>query len=358
MNIIDIPLYEKITTVNFYDTNNQLKYLVFHYTGCVSKARDGANYFYNTYRGASAHYFVDDDEMWQVVKDNRCAWHCGNKIYSWTKHAPFYGLCGNYNSIGIEMCCYEGKGNDFASYKISQKTRENSIKLGAYLMNKYNIDVDHCIRHYDVCEKCCPAPYVLNESLWTSFKEELVKALNELKTTGTIDFNKKPPYVEPYADHGMNINYFINRDIISDRAQWSNGDEYITRSLFITLLDRLTGGTNISIYDDPNAVHWAIKHILSLKSKNIITELNQWDTAEVLDSNISVALMLALVDKATGGTDNSIDLLPGDHWSVLNLKSLAKKGIIGDTNIYINLNFEGTVPKSVAVMLLRHAFYK
>ena len=37
--------------------------------GACSSAKANANYFYNTYRGASAHYFVDDNEIYRIVAD-------------------------------------------------------------------------------------------------------------------------------------------------------------------------------------------------------------------------------------------------------------------------------------------------
>ena len=58
---------KKITRVNYNNSNrsnSQIKYLVYHYVGGVSTARNNADYFYSTYRGASAHFFVDENEIW------------------------------------------------------------------------------------------------------------------------------------------------------------------------------------------------------------------------------------------------------------------------------------------------------
>ena len=49
--------------------NKQNKYIVIHYVGAVSSAYANAKYFKKTYRGASAHYFVDENETYQVVKE-------------------------------------------------------------------------------------------------------------------------------------------------------------------------------------------------------------------------------------------------------------------------------------------------
>ena len=50
-----------ITKVNFSDSNRsagQIKYLVKHFVGATGGAEANCRYFYDTYRGASAHFFV------------------------------------------------------------------------------------------------------------------------------------------------------------------------------------------------------------------------------------------------------------------------------------------------------------
>lgn len=90
-----------ITKVNFSDSNRsagQIKYLVKHFVGATGGAEANCRYFYDTYRGASAHFFVGHNgEIWQCVEENDTAWHCGAKTY---KHKE----CRNSNSIGVELC--------------------------------------------------------------------------------------------------------------------------------------------------------------------------------------------------------------------------------------------------------------
>jgi len=55
---------------------------VIHYTANNGDTAEGnANYFHSINRGASANYFVDEKEIYQVVPDNYVAWHCGAKTY-------------------------------------------------------------------------------------------------------------------------------------------------------------------------------------------------------------------------------------------------------------------------------------
>ena len=58
-------------------------------------------------------------------------------------------------------------------YTITQQTVDRTVELVRWLMDKYGIDVDHVVRHYDVTGKDCPEPWVRDESLWRKFKARL-----------------------------------------------------------------------------------------------------------------------------------------------------------------------------------------
>jgi N-acetylmuramoyl-L-alanine amidase len=166
-----MEIKEQITSVNYTAMTSKInKYIVIHYVGAVSTAKNNADYFKSINRGASANYFVDDNEIYRVVKDSDRAWHCGDTLKS-GKGGSFNGRCINSNSIGIEMCCYNNNG----TLDISEKTIVNTIELTKELMLKYNIPVENVIRHYDVTNKICPAPFVENESRWLDFKNRLTE---------------------------------------------------------------------------------------------------------------------------------------------------------------------------------------
>lgn len=183
-----------LTKVNFTDKNStkRIKYLVIHYVGATGGAQDNCKYFYDTYRGVSAHYFVGHKgEIWQCVDDADIAWHCGtNGTY---KHK----YCRNSNSIGIEMCCKkDSKGN----WYFEEETVAATVELVKMLMKKYNIKIENVIRHYDVTGKNCPAPYI-NNAKWQGFKNKVIAAANVIEvgdkvklTSGAVYYdNKKIP---------------------------------------------------------------------------------------------------------------------------------------------------------------------
>lgn len=66
-------------------------------------AQNNADYFAREVVEASAHYFVDPNEIYQSVKDSDTAWHCGRE-----RGGSYYNDCRNANSIGIEMCTQPG----------------------------------------------------------------------------------------------------------------------------------------------------------------------------------------------------------------------------------------------------------
>ena len=59
-----------------------VKYIVIHYTGNKKDtAYANANYFKGINRNASAHFFVDNDNIYQTVALKNKAWHCGGYTY-------------------------------------------------------------------------------------------------------------------------------------------------------------------------------------------------------------------------------------------------------------------------------------
>ena len=157
--------------------SRSVSYVVMHYTGnAKDTARANANYFQGANRRASAHFFVDNDNIYQTVALKNIAWHCGGSTY-------YHNSCRNTNSFGIEMCCTAG------NYKISQKTLENSAYLCANLCKRIGITADgvdtYVLRHYDVTHKKCPAQMAnsTTDPDWVAFKKMVKNILKTGKAT-------------------------------------------------------------------------------------------------------------------------------------------------------------------------------
>lgn len=222
-------LIQNLTKVNYTRGNNGRKYIVIHYTGNrTDTAMANSNYFKNTNRGASAHYFVDAENVVQVVSDSDTSWAVGRNYGS----NNLFGRCTNSNSISIEMCSTYGK--------ISDGTYRNTVELTKTLMKKYNIDASHVVRHWDVCSKSCPGwtgwgANGCDASIWNQFKKDIVSA-NSRKGVGTVR-KLTPGKAFLYCDAPI-----YKRDWKTVIINGHKGDE-------VTIMDSGTGGVKVKYND-------------------------------------------------------------------------------------------------------------
>ena len=195
-----LPIKKKLIKYNHSSRNGQfIKYIVIHDTG---NSRAGADaeahykYFNGGDRQASAHYFVDDKGILQLVEDSQASWHCGDGKGK-------YGIT-NQNSIGVEICI-----NADGDY---EKAVTNTVDLVKHLMDKHSIPPDRVVRHYDASRKICPATMRENNwARWQAFKkslteqpmDDLAKALKVLVDRGIIN---TPDYWQQNARVGKTVN--------------------------------------------------------------------------------------------------------------------------------------------------------
>lgn len=192
MNIL-VKIQKKLTLINrTIAKNRKIEYIVIHYVGAVSSAKNNVDYFYDKDRQSSAHYFVDEKSIWQCVEDTNIAWHCGGA-------KKYFSNCRNSNSIGIELCCKKDKSG---KWYFEDKTLENATELVRSLMNKYNVKFENIIRHYDVTHKVCPKPFVDDAKYWNKFKEGIK--------------------MKDITDPGEALEYLIEKGRITSGEYWKN----------------------------------------------------------------------------------------------------------------------------------------
>lgn len=155
-----LPITKKLIRFN-YSSGNDIKYIVAHDTANTDRGADAEThyrYFNGGDRQSSAHYFIDDKKIVQLVEDFNASWHCGDG-------SGRYGIT-NHNSIGVEICV-----NSDCDY---DKAVSNTVDLVKFLMGKYNVSIDRVIRHYDASRKICPRSMSSNNwEKWWSFKNRL-----------------------------------------------------------------------------------------------------------------------------------------------------------------------------------------
>ena len=147
-----------------------VQYIVMHYTANNGDTAQNNCDYYHRVGGlqASAHYFVDEHGAMQSVRECDTAWHCGARAY-------WHPECRNDNSIGIEMC---SRKRADGSYYIKPETVANAAALAKDIMQRYGIDTDNVLRHYDVTGKRCPMPWVDDPAQWDAFKASLAPEEN------------------------------------------------------------------------------------------------------------------------------------------------------------------------------------
>lgn len=154
----------------------KLKGIVIHWTANTRKGANAVanrNYFNNTKNSVSAHYIVDDKNIIRCIPDDEIAYHVGAKKYAAVglkvkkdNYSP------NYFLIGIEMCV--NSDGDWS------KTYQNTVELAAYLLKKYNLNINNMYRHHDITGKDCPK-MMLDPKEWQAFKDKVSKQMDEIK---------------------------------------------------------------------------------------------------------------------------------------------------------------------------------
>lgn len=161
-SVVYSPLKSCIT----YTPNRTIKYIAIHYTAGGSSAPGRAVSMKNSWeksKRASADFGVDDATMVQFnpdLRNYRC-WSVGDKKNPYSGGGKLYGIATNSNTISIEICSNLKKGYNASKvnhdgWYYTEESLNNAVKLTKILMKKFNIDIDHVVRHYDISGKICP----------------------------------------------------------------------------------------------------------------------------------------------------------------------------------------------------------
>ena len=220
---IFMKINKKLIKYNFTANSNTPLYIVIHDTGNSSV---GANsemhyqYFNSGNKNSSAHFFVDNTQILQLVEVKDKAWHVGDG-------GNKYGI-SNGNSIGIELCINSDGNRDVML--------NSTIELIGYLMNTYNISIDKVVRHFDASRKNCPQTMNNNGdwSDWNSFKDRVKKSLIKEVLGMFNDADKIGSWAKPSVDKMVNLGLVKGDDKNNFNPQGS-----LTREQFCVVIDRL-----------------------------------------------------------------------------------------------------------------------
>ena len=210
-NIGYLPFYimdEVKVTVDILPDDSNLKanrmrtstnYITLHNTGMAhpTATAQGLNeYIHTTDRIASWHYSIDDKEAYQELKLDEVGWHAGDgstyygDIYYNDSYKKWSIGGGNNNSVGIEMCVYEGV--DF------NMVMRNTAKIVGQLLLRYNLTPSDIRQHYDFAGKDCPQ-VIRTAGRWAEMIELIsleYYALTQLKDVKFTFESLTPEYLD------------------------------------------------------------------------------------------------------------------------------------------------------------------
>ena len=157
---------------------------------------------------------------------------------------------------------------------------------------------------------------------------------------------KSPPWQEDF------LLKLVNKGYIQNKIEWSKYEEPVSKGLCVALIDKITGGKWVSKEANSN-IHWSHPHLISLCGKNIIQQREAWETT--LEDSISNGAILALIDKATGGTIERYLNITYKHWANVHLNSLVEKGIVETPDAWCD-NFDSNLTKGSFMALVCKAY--
>ena len=135
------------TTLNYYPNfdpkkrkTNQIKFLIFHYTGMKTE-KAAINRLTDIESRVSAHYLIKQNgEIITLVPDLYTAWHAGKSV--WKNYSSL-----NKDSIGIEIV---NPGHDINYKKFSKIQLAALVRLSKFLIKKYRINSKNILGHSDI----------------------------------------------------------------------------------------------------------------------------------------------------------------------------------------------------------------
>lgn len=287
-----VTIKKQHTKVNYSNINIPVKFIVIHDTGVPGQsAKNNADYFENTYRGASAHYFVDENEIIEVVAPGKKGWHVGDD------KDDSDGI-NNGNTIGIEFCAEKDK-------TFKSETIANGQLLVQKLMKDYGVSANKVVRHYDASGKNCPQ-FMNTDGKWTLWKQyhkELTGAAS-VSVPLPSNSNKESQHIVKSGDTlwGLSKQYNAN---VAELKKWNN-----LKSDIIVVGTKLNLGTNVKT-PTPNPTPVASTPKANLKvdgwlGYNTIKELQEY-FGTVVDGKLSKpSLVIKSLQKLLGVTADGL----------------------------------------------------
>lgn len=151
--------------------------IVIHYTANPGTSAQNNRDFFQSLsvtgeKSVSSHFVVGiQGEIIQCIPCNEIAYASNQR---------------NADTISIECCIPDETG------KFTDSTYDSVVHLTAWLMGRYDLEIDDVIRHYDVTGKNCPKYFVEYPLEWDKFKNNISSFIESYGTRKTAEDAKEP----------------------------------------------------------------------------------------------------------------------------------------------------------------------
>lgn len=129
--------------------------------GANAETYTRATYPNQNMKDCRVHYYVDDREAWQNLREDEVGWHAGDGRGN-----------GNETTLSIEIIM---RGSAIAN---DAKAEKNGALLVALLLHRHNLGIDKLYKHQDWSGKYCPA-YILPH--WEAFTDKVQDYINQIE---------------------------------------------------------------------------------------------------------------------------------------------------------------------------------
>lgn len=168
----------------------KVQYITIHNTADIQEAKgtnDAEQYTRATYPNqnmgdARVHYFIDEVDCWQNLREDEVGWHAGDGRGK-----------GNETSIGIEIIM-DGSGS-----AADKEAEDRGALLAAILLDRHGLGLDKLVTHKHWSGKICPV-YILPH--WDLFVAKVEKYLKQIQKPTEVVFT---PYLIKVTATGLNI---------------------------------------------------------------------------------------------------------------------------------------------------------
>jgi hypothetical protein len=219
--------------------------IITHWFG-IGTLSSADNRFKSPTGGASAHYGISDDTIYQWVKEEEVAWHAGD----WPT---------NQRSIGIEHDATTTKN-------ASEKTYQTSGLLVRAICERHNIPIDrkHIIGHNEVVATQCPGTIDINKIIKLAkgdpmdfLKEDIpTEVEDKFKLKDVKRYNKHWTYEEFFKDW---VNLVSEYDELKERSK----KEALELTKRVSELDKV----RVSLQKDINSLEANLMALEALRVK-------------------------------------------------------------------------------------------